>query len=143
MARKTIRAAQFMYYVPTGVVRKLKDGAEEEVLSVRHALHGDTVNIPRDEDVERGERAGAFEVEQESPAVEEQTTTGLQFSDYDALVGWFKDEQPTVTTVISAADGNPDKAQMLLAAENEASGGQPRKGVTTGLNRIIKSDEED
>jgi hypothetical protein len=32
---------------------------------------------------------------------------------------------------------------MLLAAENEASGGQPRKGVTTGLNRIIKSDEED
>ena len=147
MARKTIRAAQFMYYVPTGEVRKLKDGTEEEVLSVRHALHGDTVNIPRDEDVKRGERAGAFEaddeVEQASPVDNGLPVTAeLQFDDYDALVGWFKAEQPTVSTVVQAADDDPDKAQLLLTAENEATGGQSRKGVVSGLQRIIDAGED-
>jgi hypothetical protein len=132
-----------MYFVPTGRTRLRRDGVEEDILSVRHALRGDTVNIPRDEDVERGERAGAFvpdEVEQASPVEE---TAGLDFSNHDALVEWIQEEQPNVHAVVEAAEGDADKAQLLLAAENEATGGQPRKGVSTGLSRIINAGEPD
>jgi hypothetical protein len=134
-----------MYYVPTGRKRVRRDGVEEDVVSVRHALRGDTVDIPLEQDIERGERTGSFqpdEIEQASPVAEEQTT-GLPFDDHDALVEWFKEEQPTVTTVISAAEDDPDKARALLAAENAATGTQPRKGVSTGLNRIINQSEPD
>ena len=133
-----------MYFVPTGRTRRLKGGVEEDVLSVRHALRGDTVDIPRDEDVERGERTGTFvpdEVEQESPAVE--ADAGLDFSSHDALVGWIKKDHPNVNTVVEAADEDPEKAQMLLAAEETATGGQPRKGVSSGLNLIINAAEPD
>jgi hypothetical protein len=146
MATRTIRTAQFMYYIPTGRTRRRRDGVEEDILSVRHALRGDTVDIPRDEDIARGERAGTFvpdEVEQASPVETQEEATGLDFSSHDALVGWIKSEQPTVHTVVDAADDDPDKAQMLLAAEEEATGGQPRKGVVTALNRIVHEAEED
>jgi hypothetical protein len=145
MAKRTIRAAQFMYFIPTGRTRRLKGGVEEDVLSVRHALRGDTVDIPRDEDVERGERTGTFVpdvVEQASPAAVEEDT-GLDFSDMGALVGWIKKDHPNVNTVVAAAEDDPDKAQMLLAAEEQATGGQPRKGVSSGLNLIINAEEPD
>lgn len=127
--RKTIRAAQFMYYVPTG----------EDQLSVRHAFIGDTVDIPRDEDVERGEAGGAFEpdeVEQESPVAEETDEEGLDFTSHDSLVSWIRDDKPTAAEVIEAADDDPDKASLLLAAEEEATGGQPRRTVAVQLKRI-------
>lgn len=137
-----------MYFIPTGETRFRRDGTEEDVLSVRHALHGDTVDIPRDEDIERGERAGAFvpdEVEQASPVEsQEDDETGLDFSSHDALVEWIQDEQPNINQVVTAAEGDAEKAQMLLAAEEEATGGQPRKGVSTALNKIIsEADEEE
>ena len=59
--QKTIRAAQFMYFVPTGEERlNRKTGETEELLAVRFAFFGDTVDIPRDVDVASGEEAGAF-----------------------------------------------------------------------------------
>lgn len=136
-----------MYYIPTGRTRRRRNGAEEEVLSVRHALRGATVDIPREKDIERGERAGSFmaeEVEQPSPV--QQEDTGLDFSDHTALVHWIKDEHPSARTVVAAAEHDPEKAQLLLAAEEEATGGQPRKGVSADLNKIIhaaETDEED
>jgi hypothetical protein len=146
MATRTIRAAQFMYFVPTGRVRLRRDGTEEDILSVRHALRGDTVDIPRDEDVERGERARSFAVEQASPAEVEEDTGGLDFSDHTALVNWIRREHPSIRVVVEAAEDDPEKAELLLAAEEEATGGQPRKGVSHDLNRIIhegEADEED
>src|SRR5262245_9073155 len=137
--RKTIRAAQFMYYVPTG-----PDGDQ---LSVRHAFNGDVVDIPRDEDIEAGEAAGAFEpdeVEQESPVAEEDAaTSGPDFSSHDSLVAWIKNDRPTVAEVVDAADDDPDKADQLFAAEKEATGGQPRKGVVSGLAAIADDEEEE
>jgi hypothetical protein len=125
--RKTIRAAQYLYLVPTGQTRlNRKTGKEEEVFSVRHAFHGDTVNIPRAEDIESGEAAGAFEpdeVEQASPVAVEQ------------------EPEATVATVVAAAGDDPDKAEALLAAEEEATGGQPRKGVESGLEVLMEEEE--
>jgi len=145
MAVKTIRSAQFQYFIPTGEQRTYRDGRVEDVLSIRHAFRGDKVNITRPEDIAAGEAAGAFEpeeVEQESPVAEpEPTDTGLDFSSHDALVFWIQREKPTVSAVVDAAEGDSDKAQLLLAAEEEASGGQPRKGVVTGLNDLIEEEE--
>lgn len=147
--QKTIRAAQFMFFVPTGEERlNRKTGEQEEVLAVRHAFHGDTVDIPRDEDINTGEAAGAFEpdeVEQESPAVEEESTApgSPDFSSHDTLVAWIKNERPSAGKVVAAADGDPDKAEQLLAAENEATGGQPRKAVTRGLEDLLEEEEDE
>jgi len=144
MARKTIHAAQFMYYVPTGETRTYRDGREEEVLSVRHALHGDTVDIPRAEDVAAGEAAGAFveeEVEQESPVAAPAEPTGPDFSSHDALVAWMEATSPTVQDVVDAAGDDPDKAAMLLDAENTASGGQSRRGVVRALTPIAEGQD--
>jgi hypothetical protein len=148
--RKTIRAAQYLYLVPTGQTRlNRKTGKEEEVFSVRHAFHGDTVNIPRAEDIESGEAAGAFEpdeVEQASPVAVEQEPEatapgGPDFSSHDSLVMWIRDTKPTVATVVAAAGDDPDKAEALLAAEEEATGGQPRKGVESGLEVLMEEEE--
>lgn len=145
MSTQTIRQAQFMYYVPTGKTRKLKNGNEEEILSVRHALRGDTVDIPREEDVERGERAGAFVTEEDvelgPEETEEEVESGPDFSSHDALVAWFEEERPTAREVVAAAEGNADKADMLLDAEESSTGGHPRKSVVNGLGKII--DEAD
>lgn len=146
MSIQTIRVAQFMYYIPTGRTRVRKDGKTEDILSVRHALRGDTVDIPREEDVERGERVGAFVVEkivvEPGPvATEEDVNTGPDFSSHDMLVEWFEDTKPTAREVINVAEGNADKAEMLLDAEETASGGHSRKSVVNALNRII--DEAD
>lgn len=145
--RKTIRAAQFMFFVPTGESRlNRKTGEEEEVLSVRHAFYGDTVEIPRSEDIEPGEAAGAFEpdeVEQESPVAEEAATGGPDFNSHDNMVWWIKHDKPTAAEVVDAAGDDPVKAEALLAAEQEATGGQPRKAVIRGLNEILTDAEEE
>jgi hypothetical protein len=145
MSKQTIRVAQFMYYVPTGRTRARKDGKTEDILSVRHALRGDTVDIPREEDVERGERVGAFVLEEVAPSgpveIEEDVNTGPDFSSHDMLVEWFEDNKPSAREVINAAEGNADKADMLLDAEETASGGHSRKSVVTALNKIIDEAE--
>jgi hypothetical protein len=143
---KTIRAAQFMYFVPTGETYRDKTGEEQELLSVRHAFFGDTVDIPRAEDVESGEKGGAFvtedeeEVEQDSPVAADEET---DLFSHDSLVLWIKNTKPSAVKVVEAAEDNPDKAEALLKAENEATGGQPRKAVVRGLEEILEEDEED
>lgn len=146
--RKTIRVAQFMYYQPTGEQRfNRKTGQDEEVLSVRHAFFGDVVDVPRAEDIESGENAGAFEqdeVEQESPVAEEPAATdGPVFDSHDSLVLWIKNTKPSAAAVVAAADNDPDKADQLLAAENEATGGQPRKAVKRDLEAIMEEEEDE
>jgi hypothetical protein len=145
MSTQTIRVAQFMYYAPTGRTRKLKNGDTEEILSVRHALRGDTVDIPREEDVERGERTGAFVVVEDTELgpdeIEEEVESGPDFSSHDALVEWFEETRPTAREVVDAAEGDADKADMLLDAEETSTGGHSRKSVVTGLNRIIDAAE--
>lgn len=142
---KTIRAAQFMYFVPTGETYRDKTGEEHEHLAVRHAFFGDTVDIPRAEDVETGEKGGAFvtddeEVEQDSPVAADEET---DLFSHDSLVLWIRNTKPSAAKVVEAAEDNPEKAEALLKAENEATGGQPRKAVTRGLEEILEEEDEE
>jgi hypothetical protein len=140
---RTINHAQFMYYVEQKVTNPLT-GEEGTRLSRRIAHRGETVTIPRAEDIERGEEAGAFEVPEEEEADEEGASAegvpDLNFDSHDDLVEWIRDDKPTVDEVVSAADSDPDKADALMNAEQEASGGQPRKGVMDRLGAIAGGD---
>jgi hypothetical protein len=106
-------------------------------------------DIPEGE-VARGEASGAFFNEDElaklrgqAPGESEEQAEGsaevpegLNYDDHDALVLWIKEQKPTAAAVVAAAENDPDKAEALLAAEVEATGGQPRKSVKEPLEKI-------
>jgi dTDP-4-dehydrorhamnose reductase len=111
-------------------------------------------DIPEDE-LARGEALGAFFTEKELAMVRGQQAVaeaggvpesgepgevpeGLDFDDHDALVAWIRTQKPTAAAVVAAAENDSDKAEALLEAENEATGGQPRKSVKEPLEKIIQ-----
>jgi hypothetical protein len=133
------------------VVVSTKRGQERPKFSNRHASRGQTVTVPP-EVYDWGEERGAFMSVEEDAVREaylEEAATGeptggaeageaadLNFDDQDQLVNWIRNAKPTAPVVISAADGDPDKAAALMEAEEEATGGQPRKTVMDGLQKI-------
>lgn len=150
----------FTYRVPVldsggePVVVKTRRGVEREKTSIRHAQRFQAINledIPEDE-YARGQALGAFFSDSEVRAIQSGGTNGngeaseasstaiagLNYDNQDELVSWIQNQHPTVDAVVGAADNDPDKAEALAAAEEEATGGQPRKGVMDGLNRIMQ-----
>jgi hypothetical protein len=136
----------------------------------RTAKQGDTVDIPREEDIARGEEVHAFLTDEDIEAAEaaaeaeademeairqsqleaqtppgtdaegeevEEVSSVSEMSD-EELVAWIKEDKPTAHEVVDAAEGDPDLARRLLDAEDEASGGDSRKSVISGLTAIIQ-----
>lgn len=137
MAERRIKHVEFTYYEEV-----TNAGQTAPSLAVRHAYRDQTVDIPRQEDIDRGERFGAFYTEDEAvhvPAAEggepEEQYVG-DMSDAD-LVAWIRDDKPNAQEVINAAGGDPEQARRLLAAEAAATGNDPRKTVSTGLTAVI------
>lgn len=133
------------------VVVSTKRGQERPKFSNRHAARGQTVIVPQDV-YNYGLEYGAFLSPEEDTArmahLEEAATgepTGtagagdaedLNFDDQDQLVNWIRTARPNANAVIAAAGDDPDKASALMDAEDEATGGQPRKTVMDGLQKI-------
>ena len=147
MAEREIKHAQFAYSVETERADPTDADKKVKRLSRRLALRGQIVDIPRDEDIQRGEEHGAFVTEEERAAeeeAEEQTEEEDEESEsspgsgqsHDELVAWIRDDKPSAAKVIAAAGNDAKKAEALLDAEYEASGGQPRKSVVTALEKI-------
>lgn len=155
MAERTIKHGLFSYFAPVPGVGI--DGQETTRLTEQMAFRGQTVDIPREYDIQRGEEFGAFYTEEEleklrSPAspdtVENEEGEEVELADleHEDLVSWLTatgmfdgESKPTVPEVVGAAEGNPDLARRLLAAENEASGNQPRDGVVKGLTAVVEA----
>lgn len=143
MTEVQIRHAQFTYFEEIGSKVNKRTGEDVPDLATRHAKYGEIVDISRDEDYQRGVAHGAFEdvvaEEQTEEAQEEPEpeTVPLDWERHDDLVEWIRDDKPTAKEVVSAAEGDPEKAQKLMDAENEASGSQPRKAVMDPLRKII------
>lgn len=153
MSEVKIQHAQFLYYVETQYTDP-ETQEEGTRLSRRIAMHGETVDIPRQEDIDRGEEAGAF-VDEDAMADEQAVEGDTAAEDADAanaqeaggvpdinanhdeLVAWVSDTKPNEDAMVNAAQGDPAMAQALMDAEEEASGGQPRKGVMTRLQAIV------
>jgi hypothetical protein len=151
MAPVTIKHAQFLYYTESEYTDP-KTGEQKTRLSRHIAMRGQTVDIPRDEDQERGETTGAFmttadAIPADEVAEDEATSepplesSELDFSNQDELVAYLKDNKPTVVATVALADNDPEKAEALMDAEEIASGGQPRAGVMNGLQKILDAEE--
>lgn len=52
-------------------------------------------------------------------------------------VEWLRSQNPTIDATVERAEGDPAKAQAILDAEHTATGGEPRKGVVEGLQKVI------
>jgi hypothetical protein len=136
------------------------------------ARQGETVDIPREKDIQRGEEAHAFVTEEDEAAAKEAAEAdaaeiaAVQQSQLEAqspaatdtdtdteeveevssisdmsdeeLVAWIKEDKPTAHEVVDAAEGDPALARRLLDAEDEASGGDSRKSVISGLTAITQ-----
>lgn len=117
MAERTIKHLSFRYTDADGVER--------------HAFQGETLDLPAEE-AKRGDEIGAFRTDESDAATGDFDPATA--SD-EELAAWF-DTKPTVQDVLDAAGDDPQRAQRLLDAENEASGNDPRKGVVEGLAAI-------
>lgn len=54
------------------------------------------------------------------------------------LAEYISEKKPNVNETVAMADGDPDTARRVLAAENIATSDDPRDGVVKGLTRIME-----
>lgn len=57
-------------------------------------------------------------------------------SSVEELTAWIGEDQPTIDEVVELAGDSPVMARKLIDAETAATGGDPRKGVTTKLEKV-------
>jgi hypothetical protein len=144
-----IKHGVFWYYASE---MQVINGEEKDTLIQKMAFNGETVTLTRDSDIERGERYGAFYSDEEmerlglnrASADTEGGAISLADRDDQELVDWLMstgefdgNKKPTADEVIAAAGDDPDLAERLIEAEDTASGGNPRKSVDDGLNKIV------
>jgi hypothetical protein len=161
VSERVVKHKELTYRVPVTdedggqVTKTTKHGQERpkyrRVHARRYATIDDAEMAP--DDLERAEAFGAFFTDEELEAIRggeasepaeatkppEGVPEDLNFDDNDQLVGWIKTAKPTAATVVAAAGDDPDKAIALMDAEEEASGGQPRKSVMDPLGKIAES----
>lgn len=147
-----IRHGVFWYHV---MEPQVINGEEKDVLTQRMAFRGETVNLTRAVDIERGERHGAFMSEEEikqlpkaaelppPPDGEAAGAPNLNELGDDEIVDWLMStgefdgqKKPTADEVVAAVGDNPELADRVLEAEETASGGEPRKGITERLEKV-------
>jgi hypothetical protein len=119
------------------------------VLKERVAKQGDVVTIEElgTLALEKGERLGSFytDAELKNPATpaqlpagatEESASTSSEWG-VPELVQYIETNKPNVDDTVALAQGDPEAAKRVLDAEAEATGGDPRAGVTKGLAAVI------
>lgn len=156
---REVRHGLFWFYVPKNTVH---NGVEQVILTQSIAYHGDVVQLYLDSDVERADQFDCCYSEEvtaerqkrkaatappPSPEPEgdaEEIDVELADLPHEDLVDWLMStgmfdgqKKPTVQEVLDGAGDNPDLAKRILTAEQEASGGEPRQGVVTGLNDVV------
>jgi hypothetical protein len=131
---RKVKHVQFEYYEE---VENPQDPKNPR-LAARYARQGEIVDIPRDADVERGERFGAFFTDAELKNADAPTGSVAVAEKTDQqLIDWITEDRPNVNQTIEAAGGDPSLAQRILDAESAATGGDPRQGVVDGLATVI------
>jgi hypothetical protein len=147
---RRVRHGLFTYWESEPTISP--DGQEINRLVEKMAFAGAVIEVPRDYDLARGEQFGAFTDERfnddGTPIVPEgvsedgDESEDVELSDLDdsELVEWLTgtgmfdgERKPNANEVVAAGAGNPELAKRLLAAENTASGDQPRETVVKGL----------
>lgn len=132
-----IRIRAFPYYTPSVDPVSGRDYREEKI-----AVRGEEVELSED-DYQRALRFDAIALpdtsEQEAPV---DVASNIEVATIEEVAEWLKASKPTVDETVEAADDDPIKARKLLDAENLVTGRQPRAGVVTKLESVIKGDTE-
>ena len=122
-------------------LKEIVDAFGNRTTLYRVAKRGDEIEVSASES-KRGDSLGAFWEEGEEEAllkaastVEEGGSPNLEEAGTDELVAWIETENPTVSDMLDAANGDPDVARRLLEAEQAT--GDPRKGAVEGLGAVI------
>lgn len=123
MPERTIKIKSFVWH------RKGKDYNGDDITQVVDSKRGETVDLPA-QVVAYGESMGAF-VTPEDEAQDEATVVDVSAMDEDELVDWVSEH--TIPEVVAVAKNDPDLVGPLLAAENIATGNDPRSGLVEGL----------
>lgn len=150
--QRVVRHGLFWYYKPE---QQVINGEEKTVLVQHIGFHGDAVDVHLDSDIERADRYGALYSEEESSRrlagasapVSEDEPEEVELSDLDHedLVNWLMStgpfdgvKKPTADEVVEAVGDDPELAARVLDAEQEASGGEPRKQVQERLSKVAE-----
>lgn len=158
MAERTIKFRLFNYWEETGE----KDVAGNPVLVARLVSFGETVDIPRDEDVKRGEKLGAFFSAEDAKAIKAGTYSGPQAAllsgrpqasgeaqvqdlgeidvasaSAEEIAEFINENRLNVQETLDLAGDDPDLAEKVLDAEGLATDSDPRVGVERGLEAIM------
>lgn len=137
---RRIKDAMFTYHE---VIPNPVDPNGEDALIERIGYHGQEVNL-LPHDVARGEKHDAFFTDDEP-----QSGPGAQYPSqftHDDLVRWLRDVQPNVQQVTGLVNEDPDPvtaAEKMIAAEEEATGGDPRTSLIVGLESIKQGGEQE
>lgn len=163
----TIKHGVFWYHAPE---LQVINGEEKEILVQKLAFNGDTVTLTRASDIERGDQHGAFYTEDElnklnlgasgTPALAAGTAAEesqaneppvLEDLDDEDIVDWLMGtgmfdsrKKPTADEVVAAVGDDPDQAQRVLDAEEQAQGDKgPRVSVEERLQKVIDQGESE
>lgn len=157
---KTIKHKVFTYHVETQGMKP--DGTLGDILVERQARRGETVDIPLDFELNRGNELGAFYTDEELEAIAsgdspQATTTDaptagidLATAEEDDIALWLSGQggssKPSVPQVLNAVNAVPEEsrkeaAQKVIDAE-EAREGDPRSTLVEPLEEFIADSED-
>jgi pyruvate/2-oxoglutarate dehydrogenase complex dihydrolipoamide acyltransferase (E2) component len=137
METREIKIRSFVYE------EEIQDFRGETITQNRQAQRGDTVELS-EYWAAYGDDMGAFvtkadrEAEVEDETILETAETVEEMGE-DELMNWVSDS--TIPQVLAVAKADPSLCQRILAAENAATGNDPRGGLVDALARIVASQE--
>jgi hypothetical protein len=126
----TIKIRAFPYYVDI-----VDPVTGREVRQERIAERGDTVNLS-DTDYERAQRFNAIQTDADVSVEETGGSFSVETSSVADVANWISEEKPTVSELVEAANEDPVTAQKILAAEDLATGQQPRSSLVDKLGDL-------
>jgi hypothetical protein len=130
----TIKIRAFPYYVDVEDPVTLRPMRQECI-----ATRGMTVRVS-DVDFRRATKFKAYYTEEEL-AERDQIAQGSAQPDLEVatvadISHWLQTAKPSIGEVVAEVNNDPDVAKKVLAAENHATGGQPREELVDELEEI-------
>lgn len=161
-----IKYRLFHYYEE----KEVGDGTGRIVLIEKMARFGQVVDIPRDEDIDRGEELDAFYTDEEREAIESGAFRGPSWqelrsnagtmeaspeaaaageplaedADAETIADHILENKLTVPQTVELAGNDPEKAKLVLEAESmvaESREADMRSGVESGLQAVIEANQ--
>lgn len=130
MAERTVKIRAFSYNVTEGKRTK----------RIR-VVRGETHDFPA-EAIEAGEAIDAFATEEDLESGEVQESLDFNTATVEDISEYIEEDHPTVQELIDATGGSPEIAEKILDAENNVTGGDPRKTLVEGLAEVVSRGSE-